>query len=155
MVRTNVCVWVGADVPDAVTVTLYVVDCPCGVLLNDVPQPARKATKTNSSIHRAFLDLSPKNPKKMSGIGEERARSNPVECGTHWLLLVALIVMLVLSGALPESVEGAKLQPHPFGRPEQANEREALNPFCGATATVNDPVVPWAMVKVVLESVSP
>ena len=145
----------GADVPDAVTVTLYVVDCPCGELLNEVPQPARAATKTNSSIHRAFLDLSPKNQKKMSGIGEERARSNPVEGGINWLLLVALIVILVLSGALPESVEGAKPQPHPLGRPEQANDSEALNPFSGATATVNDPVAPWAMASVLLESVSP
>jgi hypothetical protein len=142
MVRTKVCVWVGADVPDAVTVTLYVVDCPCGELLDDVPQPASTATKTNINNHRAFLDLPPKNPKKMSGIGEERARSNPVECGTNWLLLVALIVIVVLSGAPPESVEGAKLQPHPLGRPEQAKEREALNPFCGATATVNEPVAP-------------
>jgi hypothetical protein len=91
----------------------------------------------------------------MSGIGEESARSNPVDCGINWLLLVALIVIFVLSGALPESVEGAKLQPHPLGRPAQANEREALNPFSGATATINDPVVPCAIVTVLLESVSP
>ncbi len=57
------------------------------------------------------------------------------------LLLVALTVNWVLSGALPESVEGAKLQPHPLGSPEQAKDNDALNPFSGATETVKDPDV--------------
>ena len=73
----------------------------------------------------------------------------------NWLLLVALMVIFVLSGALPESVEGAKLQPHPLGSPEQAKDNEALNPFSGATETVKDPGVPCVMVRVLLERVSP
>jgi hypothetical protein len=52
------------------------------------------------------------------------------------------MVIFVLSGALPDSVEGAKLQAHPLGSPEQAKDNEALNPFSGATETVKDPGVP-------------
>jgi hypothetical protein len=65
------------------------------------------------------------------------------------------MVIFVLSGALPDSVEGAKLQPHPLGRPAQAKDSEALNPFSGATETIKDPGVAWVMVRVLLESVSP
>jgi hypothetical protein len=65
------------------------------------------------------------------------------------------MVNFVLSGAFPESVGGAKLQPHPLGRPEQAKDNEALNPFSGATETVNVPGVPCVMVSVLLDSVSP
>ena len=65
------------------------------------------------------------------------------------------MVILVLWGALPDSVEGAKLQPHPLGRPEQAKDSEALKPFSGATETVKDPGVPCAMLSVLLERVSP
>ena len=49
MVRTKVWVCVGAEVPDAVTVTLYVLrDCE---LFEDVPQPASVSTKTKSNSH--------------------------------------------------------------------------------------------------------
>ena len=75
--------------------------------------------------------------------------------GLNWLLLVALMVIFVLSGALPESVEGAKLQPQALGSPEQAKDNEALNPFSGATETVKDPGVPCVMLRVLLERVSP
>jgi hypothetical protein len=71
------------------------------------------------------------------------------------LLLVALTVIVVLWAALPDSVAGEKVQPQPLGRPEQANDREALNPFSGATETFNDPFVPWDMARVALERVSP
>jgi hypothetical protein len=63
--------------------------------------------------------------------------------------------MVVLSGALPESVAGANVQPHPLGRPEQANDSEALNPFSGAIATVKVPAVAWEMLRVLLDKVSP
>ena len=146
----------GADVPDAVTVTLYVLDCAGGGSLNEVPQPAKAASrKTESRIHSALRDLPLERPKRNSGIGETRARSRPEGTGINWLLLVALMVIFVLSGALPDSVEGAKLQAHPLGSPEQAKDNEALNPFSGATETVKDPGVPCAMVRVVLERVSP
>jgi len=69
--------------------------------------------------------------------------------------LVAFTVIFVLCGALPDSVEGAKLQPHPLGRPEQAKDSEALNPFSGATETIKDPDMPRDMVRVLLESASP
>jgi hypothetical protein len=65
------------------------------------------------------------------------------------------MVNFVLSGALPDSVEGAKLHPHPLGSPEQAKDKEALNPFSGATETIKDPGAPCVMVRVLLESVSP
>jgi hypothetical protein len=63
--------------------------------------------------------------------------------------------MEVLWDLFPDSVEGAKVHPHPLGRPEQANESEALNPFSGATATVKDPEPPWVTVRALAESVSP
>ena len=65
------------------------------------------------------------------------------------------MVMFVLSGALPVSVEGANVHPHPLGSPEQANDSEALNPFSGATETVKDPGALCVMVSVPLERVSP
>jgi hypothetical protein len=73
----------------------------------------------------------------------------------HWLLLVVLMVICVLSGALPDSVEGAKLHPHPLGRPEHAKDNDALNPFSGAIETIKDPGVPCVIVRVLLERVSP
>jgi hypothetical protein len=71
------------------------------------------------------------------------------------LLLLALTVIFVLWGALPDNVAGAKLQAHPLGNPEQANDSEALKPFSGATETINDPVLPWVMVRALLDKVSP
>ena len=129
-------------------------DC-CGELLNVAPQPVRVITQAKSNIHSALRDLLPEKPKKNNGIGETSARTSPEGEGVHWPLLVALMVIVVLSGALPDSVEGAKVQPHPLGRPEQAKDNEALNPFSGATETVKVPGVPCVMVSVLLESVSP
>jgi hypothetical protein len=63
-------------------------------------------------------------------------------------------VMTVLSGPLPERVAGAKLQPHPLGRPVQAKLRDALNPFWGATETVKVPGLLCDMLSVLLESES-
>ena len=111
--------------------------------------------KIKSRIHSALRDLPLERPKRNSGIGETRARNSPEGTGIHRLLLVGLMVILVLSGALPDSVEGAKLQPQPLGSPEQAKDNEALNPFSGATETVKDPGVPCAMFRVLLERVSP
>jgi hypothetical protein len=132
---------VGAEAPDAVTVTLYVLDCLCCGLLDDVPQPARASAKRKSNIHRALVICQPDETRI-----EEAARPEPAPIPKAWpstrLLLVALTVIFVLCGALPDSVEGAKLQPHPLGRPEQAKDNEALNPFSGATETVKDPDVP-------------
>jgi hypothetical protein len=65
------------------------------------------------------------------------------------------MVIFVLSGALADSVGGAKLQPQPLGSPEQAKDNKALNPFSGATETVKDPDVPCVMLRVLLERVSP
>ena len=81
--------------------------------------------------------------------------SNPEGAITNRLLLVALTVIVVLCAALPDNVEGEKLQPHPLGKPEQANDREALKPFSGATETFNDPDMPGDIARVVLESVIP
>jgi hypothetical protein len=153
-VRTNICEWVGADAPDAVTVTLYVVDCPACELVDvdvvDDPQPARLSKQKETKIHRARRD-----PNHNNGSGDTNARSNPEGAGINRLLLTPLTVTFVLCAALPDSVEGAKLQPHPLGRPEQANESEALNPFSGATETIRDPDVPCAKLSVLLESVRP
>jgi hypothetical protein len=130
------------------------VDCCCGEPLNEVPQPAR-AIRQKSNIHRVLRDRFPENPKKKNGIGETSARINPDGEAITRLLLVALMVIVVFSGVLPDSVGGAKLQPHPLGSPEQAKDNEALNPFSGATETVKDPGVPCVMVRALLESVSP
>jgi hypothetical protein len=135
-------------------VTLYVPDCDGCVLLNEVPQPVSASTMTKSSIHLARRDL-PASPNQKRGSGETRATSNPEGAGINRPLLVALTVIFVLFGALPESVEGAKLQPQPLGSPEQANEREPLNPFSGLTETINDPDMPNDMLRLLLERVSP
>lgn len=156
MVSTNACVCVGAEAPDAVTVTLYVLgwDC-CGCVLEEEdPQPARVSTKTKSKSQRALSDL-PASPNQNRGSGETRARTNPLGAGARRAALVVLTVSVVLSGPLPDNVAGAKLQPHPLGSPEQANDSEALNPFSGATATVNVPGVPCVIVSVPLDNVSP
>jgi hypothetical protein len=63
--------------------------------------------------------------------------------------------MVVLCGALPDRVAGAKLHPHPPGKPEQANDSAALNPFSGATFTVRDPGVLCVTVRVLLDKVNP
>lgn len=124
-------------------------------MLPEVPQPANARTNTKSNTQRAaFRDLPPK-PNQKSGSGETRATTNPAGAGIHRALLVVLTVIVVLCGALPERVAGAKLQPHPLGKPEQANESAALNPFSGATFTVKDPGVLCAMVRVPLDNVSP
>jgi hypothetical protein len=124
-------------------VTLYVLDCPgCGSL-NEVPQPAKVASrKIESRIHSALRERPLERPTRNSGIGETSARRSPVGEVINRLLLVALMVNFVLSDALADSVEGAKVQPQPLGSPEQANDNEALNPFSGATETVKDPGVP-------------
>jgi hypothetical protein len=130
-----------------------VLDCGGGEPLKEVPQPASAIRQAKSdSILR---DLFPGNPRKNNGIGETSAKMRPEGEPIHWLLLVALMVIFVLAGVLPDNVEGAKLQPHPLGRPEQAKDNEALNPFSGATETINDPGALCVMVRVPLESVSP
>lgn len=121
----------------------------------EVPQPASARTKTKSNTQRALRDLPPR-PSQNSGRGEARASTNPVGAGIHLLLLlVVLTVMVVLCGALPDRVAGAKLHPHPLGKPEQANDSAALNPFSGATFTVRDPGVLCATVSVLPDNVSP
>jgi len=127
-------------------VTLYVPDCDCCERLNDVPQPVSVSTKTKSNIHLALRDL-PASPNQNRGSGETRATSNPEGAGINRPLLVALTVIFVLCGALPDSVEGAKLQPQPLGSPEQANERDARNPFSGLTETIKDPDTPGDMLR--------
>jgi hypothetical protein len=86
MVRTKGWLCVGAAVPEAVTVTLYVVgaDCDPG---DDVEQPARVSTKIPSNVHRALRNF-PDNPSKNRGNGETRARTNPEGAGISRLLLV-------------------------------------------------------------------
>jgi hypothetical protein len=142
---------VGADVPEAVTVTLYVLDCcPCEPF-DDVAQPVSVSRKTASSIQRTLRRWG----KKSSEIGETRARNIPDGIDSPWPLVVAPSVIFVLWGALPDNVEGAKLQLQPLGKPEQAKEREALNPFSGATETVNDPDAPCAIAREALDKVRP
>jgi hypothetical protein len=119
--------------------------------LEDVPQPVRASAKRKSKVLR---DL-PASPNQNRGSGETRASTNPDGVGIHQLLLVALTVIFVLCGAPPDTVAGAKLQPQPLGNPEHANDSEALNPFCGATETVNEPDVPCDIARVLLERVSP
>jgi hypothetical protein len=134
-------------------VTLYVLGACCE-LFDDVEQPASVSTKTQNNSHRALRDL-PNNPSKNRGNGETMASINPEDPGIRRLLLVWLTVIVVLWDLFPDSVEGAKLHPQPLGRPVQANDSEALNPFCGATETVKDPDAPWVTVRVLAERVSP
>jgi hypothetical protein len=135
-------------------VTLYVPDCDGCELLNDVPQPVSASAKIKSNIHLARRDL-PAIPNQNRGSGDTRATSNPEGADINRPLVVAFTVIFVLFGALPETVEGAKLQPQPLGNPEQANERGALNPFSGVIETIKDPDIPSDMLRLLLESVSP
>ena len=121
------------------------------LLDEEYPQPVRASAKKKSKV---FRDL-PLSPNQKRGSGETRASTNPEDVGIHQLLLVALTVIFVLCGAPPDSVAGAKLQPQPLGNPEHANDSEALNPFCGATETVNEPDAPCDIARVLLERVSP
>lgn len=114
----------------------------------------RASTKAKSSNHLTRRDL-PVNPNQKRGSGETKARSNPEGATVNRLLPVALTVIVVLCAVLPASVEGEKLHPQPLGKPEHANDREALNPFSGATETFKDPDVPCDIARVALESVSP
>jgi hypothetical protein len=124
------------------------------VLEDDDPQPASVSTEAKSKNQRVLKDL-PASPSQNRGSGETSARINPVGAGPRRAALVVLMVNVVLSGPLPDNVAGAKLQPHPLGRPEQANDSEALNPFSGATATFSVPAVPCVIDKVPLDNVSP
>jgi hypothetical protein len=136
---------------------LYVLDCfccDCPDVLPEVPQPARARAKVKSNIRRVLRDLLP-TPNKKSGSGPTMARANPAGPGIHPALLVVLTVIVVLCGVLPDRVAGAKVQPHPLGKPEQANDNAALNPFSGATFTVMDPGVTDVTVRVPLDKVSP
>ncbi len=121
----------------------------------EVPHPLKAITDRKGNIHSILRDLLPEKPSKNNGIGETSASMSPDGGAANWPLLVALMVSFVLSGALPESVGGAKLHAHPLGSPEQAKDNEALNPFSGATETVKDPGVACVMVRVLLERVSP
>ena len=137
--------------------TLYVLGgfcCDCPDVLPEVPQPARARANVKSNIQRVLRDLLP-TPNQRSGNGVTRARANPAGPGIHPVLLVVLTVIVVLCGALPDSVAGAKVQLHPLGKPEQANDRAALNPFSGATFSVKDPGVLGATLRVPLDKVSP
>jgi hypothetical protein len=130
-----------------------VLNCAGCELLNEVPHPATAITQTKSNVHRALRDPFLEKPRRSNGMGETSARSNGE--ALNWPLLEALMVIFVLCGALPDSVEGANVQPHPLGRPEHAKDNDALNPFSGATETVKEPGVPCATVSAPLESVSP
>ena len=130
-------------------------DCPDCEPVKEAPQPVKPITQRKTNIHSALRDLLPEKPRKNNGIGDTSASMRPDGEAINWPLFVALMVNFVLSGALPESVGGAKLQPHPLGSPEQTKDNEALNPFSGATETVKDPGVPCVMVRVLLERVSP
>lgn len=125
----------------------------CGLLDVD-PQPVNASKNRQAHIRRTLRNLLAK-PNQKKGSGETRASTNPEVPGVDRLLLLVLTVIFVLCGVPPDSVAGAKPQPQPLGRPEQANVSEALNPFCGATETVNEPVAPCDIESVLLDSVSP
>jgi hypothetical protein len=135
-VRVKAWVWVGADWPDAVTVTLYV-PVVAGVFVKDAPQPLRSSRLHSKSLRRLFAAQ----PNRMTG--HAMAITMPVGVG--------LIVITVLSGPLPESVAGANVQPHPVGRPVQAKLSDELKPFCGATETVREPDLSCVMLRVLLD----
>ena len=120
-----------------------------------MPQPVSVIPQSNSNIQPSLRALLPARPSSIRGSGETSASSIPEDAGSNWLLEAPLIVIFVLWGAPPESVAGAKLQPHPLGKPEQAKDSEALKPFSGVTETVRDPDVPCVMLRVLLDSVSP
>ena len=130
-------------------------DCPGCEPLNEAPQPAKASTRRKSSTHCVQRSLPPESPRKHNGAGNTRAHTSPAGACISWLLLAAPMVIFVLSGALPESVGGAKLHADPLGRPVQAKDNEALNPFSGATETIRDPDVPCVMVSVLPDSVKP
>jgi hypothetical protein len=71
------------------------------------------------------------------------------------LLPAVLTVIVVVSGLVPDNVDGAKLHPKPLGSPVHANESEASNPFSGVTESINVPGVDCEMLSVLPESVRP
>jgi hypothetical protein len=121
------------------------------LLLLEFPQPAKANRHRKPNIHN--LQRAPPNHRR--GSGDTRARTSPEGATKPRLLLVALTVIVVLCAVLPETVAGEKLQPQPLGKPVQANESEALNPFTGVTETFSEPDAPCVTDKVLLERVKP
>lgn len=130
------------------------VDCGGVVVPDDPPQPLSERAKAKSKMQRAARDL-PGSPSRNRGKGATRARNKPEGARMSWPLLVALTVIVVVSGVAPDNVDGAKLQPKPLGNPVQANETEASNPFFGVRETVKDPGADCEMLSVPLDSVMP
>jgi hypothetical protein len=129
-------------------------DCGGVVVPDDPPQPLSERAIAKSKMQHAARDL-PDSASRNRGKGATMARNKPEGARMSWLLLVALTVIVVVSGVVPDNVDGAKLQLKPVGNPVQANETEAANPFSGVTETVKDPGADCEMLSVPLESVKP
>jgi hypothetical protein len=108
------------------------------------------AIRTN----RAFHSLPPPRRRKKKASGEANASTNPDDLGLNALVVVGPTVSVVLSVPLPDNVAGAKVHPHPLGKPVQANPTDALNPFSGVTVTVKVPDAVGEALKVELDSVT-
>ena len=65
---------------------------------------------------------------------------------------IAPTVMVVLCGVLPERLDGAKLQLHPRGSPEQANDRAVATPLVGVMVSIRVPGFALLALKALAES---
>jgi hypothetical protein len=139
-----------------VSVTVYFAgwEPPEPPLLGDPPpQPTRNRVNAAKTTNRVFHRLPPPKRRKKKASGEANASIRPVDLVANALLVVGPTVSVVVSVALPDSVAGANVQPHPLGKPEQANATEAANPFSGVTVTVKVPGAVWVAATVPVDSV--
>ena len=124
-----------------------------GVLPEWPPHAARLIASVISS-NRTFLTARPPTPMSSSGKGARMASCIP-DCQTALCIAVmAATVIVVVWVEAPATVAGAKLQLHPAGKPEQANDKLAEKPLLGVTVTTREPGFAWLTESAALDSVS-
>ena len=74
-----------------------------------------------------------------SGNGQTTAICNPDRNADICAADRAPTVIVVLCGVLPDRLAGAKLQLHPLGSPEQANDWAVAEPLVGVMVSIRVP----------------
>ena len=115
------------------------------------PQAPRQTRLSVAVAHRI------QNGYKRRFLRRARPRaSTRVATGAHpngagnWLLALGLAVRVnVVEAAAPDgaTVAGEKLHDVPAGKPEQLNDTDELNPYCGLTRIVLVPLCPGTTVS--------
>ncbi len=122
-------------------------------LLETPPHPTMNRVNATTKVNRVFHSLPPPRRRKKKASGEANASTSPDVLGLNALVLVGPTVSVVVSVPLPDNVAGAKVHPHPLGKPAQANPTDALNPFSGVRVTVKVPGALGDALTVALDSV--